>query len=216
MHSASRLLASASCAIALAGAAGCGSGGGNSGAGSSGSTSSGAGAPASTPEAAAGALSAEARSAATGDIPDNQNFLTFSDSGPARYSISYPEGWTQSGSGGDVTFRSKNNIVHIVVSHAAPPTPSSVTTALNALKTRTPSLVFTAPRAMHVGSGQAIAASYTTQSAPNPVTNRSVTLIVDRYVLGHGAWSATVDLGTQRGVDNVDAYRKMIDSFRWR
>jgi hypothetical protein len=35
-------------------------------------------------------------------------------------------------------------------------------------------------------------------------------------VLGHGAWNATVDLGTQRGVDNVDAYRKMINSFRWR
>jgi hypothetical protein len=216
MHSASRLLACASCTIALAGAAGCGSGAGSAGAGSSASTSSGAGAPASTAEAAAGALSAEARSAATGDIPDNQNFLTFSDSGPARYSISYPEGWTQSGSGGDVTFRSKNNIVHIVVAHAAPPTPAAVTTALNALRAKTPSLVFTAPRTMHVGSGQAIAASYTTQSAPNPVTNRSVTLIVDRYVLGHGTWSATVDLGTQRGVDNVDAYRKMIDSFRWR
>jgi hypothetical protein len=57
---------------------------------------------------------------------------------------------------------------------------------------------------------------YTTQSPPNPVTNRSVTLIVDRYVLNHGPWNATVDLGTQRGVDNVDAYRKMINSFRWR
>jgi hypothetical protein len=216
MHSTSRLLASASCAIALAGAAGCGSGGGSSGASSGGSTSSGAGAPASTPEAAAGALSAEARSAATGDIPDNQNFLTFSDTGPAGYSIKYPEGWTQSGSGADVTFRSKNNIVHIVVARGAAPSVSSVAAALNALKAKTPSLVFTAPRAVHLGSGQAIASSYTTQSAPNPVTNRSVTLIVDRYVLGHGAWNATVDLGTQRGVDNVDAYRKMINSFRWR
>jgi hypothetical protein len=210
MHSTLRLLASASCAVALAAVAGCGSSAKSS------SSSSGASTSASTPEAAAGALSAEARSAATGDIPDNQNFLTFSDTGPAGYSIKYPEGWTQSGSGADVTFRSKNNIVHIVVARGAAPSVSSVAAALNALKAKTPSLVFTAPRAVHLGSGQAIASSYTTQSAPNPVTNRSVTLIVDRYVLGHGAWNATVDLGTQRGVDNVDAYRKMINSFRWR
>jgi hypothetical protein len=214
MHSTSRLLTGSFCAVVLAAATGCGSSAKSSSPGAGGASSSGT--PASTPEATAGALSAEARSAATGDIPDNQNFLTFSDTGPAGYSISYPEGWTQSGSAGDVTFRSKNNIVHIVVARGAAPSVSSVAAALDALKAKTPSLVFTPPRAVHLTSGQAIASSYTTQSAPNPVTNRSVTLIVDRYVLDHGAWRATVDLGTQRGVDNVDAYRKMINSFSWR
>src|SRR4051794_12082534 len=60
-----------------------------------------------------GALSAEAKSTATGDIPDNQVFLVFHD--PAGYSMKYPEGWTQAGSGRDVTFEDKNNIVHVVV-----------------------------------------------------------------------------------------------------
>ncbi|MCW3033159.1 MAG: hypothetical protein QOK19_1564 [Solirubrobacteraceae bacterium] len=215
MHLTFRLLAGASCAVALAAAGGCGSSAKTSSSGSSAGTSS-VGGSASTPEAAAGALSAEARSAATGDIPDNQNFLTFTDTGAAGYSIKYPEGWTQSGSGADVTFRSKNNIVHIVLAHGAAASASSVSAALNALKAKTPSLAFTPPRAVGLGSGQAIASVYTTQSPPNPVTNRSVTLIVDRYVLNHGPWNATVDLGTQRGVDNVDAYRKMINSFRWR
>src|SRR5689334_11209401 len=38
------------------------------------------------------APSAEAQSAAAGDIPDNQQFLTFHDN-PAGYSMKYPEGW---------------------------------------------------------------------------------------------------------------------------
>ena len=40
-------------------------------------------------------------------------------------------------------------------------------------------------------------------------------LIVDRYELTRGGHIATVDLGTPKGVDNVDAYRMMIESFRW-
>jgi hypothetical protein len=62
-----------------------------------------------------------------------------------------------------------------------------------------------------------VKAVYTTESAPNPVTGKRVTLIVDRYVLpGPGGRVASVDLGTPKGVDNVDAYRMMIESFSWR
>src|SRR5207302_834880 len=57
---------------------------------------------------------------------------------------------------------------------------------------------------------------YTTESAPNPVTGKRVTLVVDRYYLWYAGKRAVVDLGTPVGVDNVDAYRLMIQSFRWR
>jgi hypothetical protein len=40
-------------------------------------------------------------------------------------------------------------------------------------------------------------------------------LVVDRYTLGRAGRVATVDLGSPQGVDNVDAYRMMIESFRW-
>ena len=43
-----------------------------------------------------GALQAEANSAAAGDIPDNQVFLTFGNP-RAGYSMKYPEGWAQQG-----------------------------------------------------------------------------------------------------------------------
>ena len=48
------------------------------------------------------------------------------------------------------------------------------------------------------------------------MTGKRVKLVVDRYVLGRGGRVAVVDLGTPVGVDNVDAYRMMIESFRWR
>jgi hypothetical protein len=188
------------------------------GCGSSSSQSSSSGAPtaatASTASGSPGALSAEAQSAATGDIPDNQVFLTFTDP-VAGYSMSYPEGWTRNGDGRNVTFSDKNNIVHIVVAKAPAPTVAGVQSELAALQQKNSTLKFTPPRGVTLKSGSAIKATYTTESAPNAVTGKSVLLIVDRYELARPGKRATIDLGTAKGVDNVDAYRMMSNSFRW-
>ncbi len=69
---------------------------------------------------------------------------------------------------------------------------------------------------MTISGAPVVKVVYSTQSAPNPVTGKRVTLLVDRYYLAHGAKEAIVDLGTPQGVDNVDAYRLMIESFKWR
>ena len=58
--------------------------------------------------------------------------------------------------------------------------------------------------------------TYTSESPPNPVTGKRVKLIVDRYVYSNGGRVATVDLGTAVGVDNVDAYRMISESFQWK
>jgi hypothetical protein len=171
-------------------------------------------AAASTTANSPGALSAEARSAATGDIPDNQVFLTYKSSAE-HYSMLYPEGWALKGSGNDLTINNNNNIVHVVVRTGATPTTATVTAELNALKQSNPTLAFTPPTVIQLTSGPAIKARYTTRSAPNAVTGKSVLLLVDRYELSKAGKRATIDLGTPQGVDNVDAYRKMINSFRW-
>jgi hypothetical protein len=189
---------------------GCGSSGHSSSSGAAASS-----APASGGSAPAGALSAEAKSAATGDIPDNQVFLTYRNAA-AGYAIVYPEGWTRSGAGDNVSFADKNNIVHIVIGKGGPPTGADVTAELSRLKASNPTLTFSAPTTIQVKAGPAVKATYTTRSAPNPVTGKSVVLIVDRYELSMAGKRATVDLGTAKGVDNVDAYRKMINSFSWR
>jgi hypothetical protein len=173
------------------------------------------GGPSSNGGGSPAALSADAHSAATGDIPDNQVFLVLHDA-RAGYTIKYPEGWTQRGSGRVITLQDKNNLVRIVVSKGPAPTVAGVAADLRALQRRDPSLTFKPPTMLQVGTRSLVKAVYTTRSAPNPVTGKRVELIVDRYALGGAGKHAIVDLGMPKGVDNVDAYRMMIESFGWR
>jgi hypothetical protein len=149
-------------------------------------------------------LSQEAQSAATGDIPDNQNFLAFAAPG---FSIKYPEGWAKRGSGNDLTFSDKDNYVHVVVRVAPKPTAASITAGLAGAGN---------PASISLHGGRAIKVTYKTLSKPNPVTGKRVKETVDRYVLARGGRVATIDLGTPIGVDNVDAYKLMAESFQWR
>jgi hypothetical protein len=158
-----------------------------------------------------GALQAEATAAAAGDIPDNQVFLTFRDR-PAGYSMKYPEGWAQQGSGKQVLFRDKNNIVRIVVAAGSAPSATAVRGEVTRLKGAT---LKSGPDPMTLAGKPGFKVVYTTESAPNPVTGKRIELVVDRYYVWRGGRRAIVDLGTPVGVDNVDAYRLMIESFRW-
>jgi hypothetical protein len=184
-------------------AAGCG---GSSGSG-------GGGAP--TTSSGSGALSADAKSAATGDIPDNQNFLTFSDK-RAGFSMRYPEGWSQKRTGSGVAFQDKNNLVRVDVRKGSAPTVASVAAELAKLKVTNPTLKAQTPKKFVLKGKPAIKVTYTTTSAANQVTGKSVVLMVDRYELGNRGRVAVIDLGTPTGVDNVDAYRMMSESFTWR
>ena len=133
---------------------------------------------------AGGAAPSEAQAAATGDIPDNQTFLVFHDP-RAGYSIRYPEGWARRGSGNDVTFQEKANVIEIAVHKGAP-------------------------------SGKpGVKHTYTRLSGPDPVTGKRLPLTVDRYEYGSHGKVAVLDLGTPVGVDNVDAYRLISESFEW-
>ncbi len=165
-----------------------------------------------------GALTGEAKSAATGDIPDNQVYVLFAN--PAGgYSMKYPEGWAQNGSGPKVVFQDKNNLARVVIQAGPRPTAASVRADMVALHKKVPSLLFQAAQARTIAGAPALLVVYSTESAPNPVTNKRVTLGVDRYYLWHNGKVAIVDLGSPIRpvkVDNVDAYRLMIKSFRWK
>jgi hypothetical protein len=200
--------------------AGCGSGGHKAAASSTGAATTQPGQPATTQattitapaSTGPGALQAEANSAAAGDIPDNQVFLVFVNQA-AHYSMKYPEGWAQHGGADQVRFRDKNNIVRLVVGRGAAPTPASVRADVAHLGS---AKVESAPQAMTISGRPAFKVVYSTESAANAVTGKRVKLVVDRYYLWKSGRRAVVDLGTPQGVDNVDAYRLMIESFRWR
>lgn len=154
-------------------------------------------------------LQAEATAAATGDIPDNQVFLVFQNA-QAGYSLKYPEGWAQSGGGNTVTIRDKNNIVRIEIQPDPLPSFAKIKSALANTQ------IVGGPTKVTISGQPATKVTYSTESGPNPVTGKRVTLVVDRYYLLHVSKVAIVDLGTGKGVDNVDAYRLMIESFRWK
>lgn len=194
--------------------AACGSSGGGSGLTdeTKATTSSGSAAAESTQ---GGEAPSEAESAATGDIPDNQTFLVFHDS-PAGYSIRYPEGWARKGSGTDVTFREKANVIHIVVRNGPPPTEPSAVKGVEQLKKSDPTVKVMSPQKVTLNGEPAVKIEYSRLSPPDPVTGKRLRLVVDRYEYGKGGKVAVLDLETPVGVDNVDAYRLISESFTWR
>jgi hypothetical protein len=139
-------------------------------------------------------------------------FLRFDDPA-AGYSMKYPEGWAQQGSASTVTIRDKNNIVRVVVTPGGSATPADARKDIAGVAGAS---IVTGPQSTTVSGNPAVKVVYTTQSAANPVTGKRLTLVVDRYYLSHGGKRAVVDLGTPQGVDNVDAYRLMIESFTWK
>jgi len=168
----------------------------------------------STSGASASSASSEAQSAAAGDIPDNQQFLRFKNAS-GGYSVLYPQGWARKGSGPDLTFADKDNTVHVVISQGASPTVSSVSAELAKEAASDPTLKPGKPQAVKLPSGPAVHVVYHVQGPADPVTGKRPTLMIDRYVLASKGRVATVDEATPVGVDNVDAYRMIIHSFKW-
>jgi hypothetical protein len=64
-------------------------------------------------------------------------------------------------------------------------------------------------------SGPALPPSYVSQSMPNKVTGKSVTLEHRVYVYPHGSREAVLDLWAPQGSDNADQWKKISQSFRW-
>lgn len=165
--------------------------------------------------AATEAVPSEAQATATGDIPDNQVFLLFRDPA-AGYSVRYPEGWARKGSGNDVTFQEKANVIHIAVTRGPAPTEASVVAGIEQMRKSDPTVHSTPPEALTINGAPVVKVSYTRLSAPDPVTGKRLQLTIDRYLYAKAGKVAVMDLGTPVGVDNVDAYRMISESFRWR
>jgi hypothetical protein len=198
--------------------AGCGSGGGSSSTGVASSSTPAASTPAGPRKGSCGSstpsASSESASTAAGDIPDSQQFIAYRN-GPARYSISFPEGWARTGHGSDVTFQDKSNTIVIRVAPGARPTPATVRAELEQEAASDPCLQVGTPQATTAGPNRVVKVTYTTEGQKSPVTGRRPKITVDRYVYFERGKVATVDLGTPVGVDNVDAYRMISESFRW-
>jgi hypothetical protein len=171
-------------------------------------TTTGAAATTTAPQTGPGALQAEVAATGAGDIPDNQVFVDYTGK---SFTMKVPEGWAQTGRSNNVTLRDKNNIVRVVVVAGSAPTVASVQHEIASLKG---ARATGKPTTLKLGGLAAVKATYETTSAPNAVTGKRLTLTVDRYELASNGKRAIVDLGSPVGVDNVDAYRLMVQSLR--
>lgn len=167
------------------------------------------------PQAPESSVPSEAQSAATGDIPDNQMFLTY-EAHADGYAIRYPEGWTRKGSGANVTFQDKANVIKVLIARGPPPSSVEVIASVAKLKRSDPSVHGGDARRLIVAGAPVVKLTYTRLSSPDPVTGKRLPLTIDRYEYAHGGKVAIIDLGTPVGVDNVDAYRMISETFKWR
>ena len=112
------------------------------------------------------AVPSEAESLATGDIPDNQVFLLFTDK-PAGYAVRYPEGWARTGNGNDVTFREKGNVIHIAVHKGPMPSEVTATKGVEELHRSDPTVKPKAPEPIELNGQPAVKIEYSRQSSPD-------------------------------------------------
>jgi hypothetical protein len=133
-----------------------------------------------------------------GDIPDNQAFVTYTPQG-ARFSVKVPEGWSQTSHGRDVRFTDKLNAIELTWDSPVPAAPSGAKASTVARK-----------------AGSAQRSVYLVQGKPDPVTGKARTNAVERYEFAHAGRHVVLTLSGPRGADNVDPWRIVTDSLRWR
>lgn len=177
--------------------------------GGSGQTSAG------TPAASSGASAPEpSGGTSNGDIPDNAVFLDYHSTNPS-FSIQYVEGWQVTPQQYGVVIRDKDSSETVVI--AAPETDVAgyvTSTDLPALQAQA-GFGLIKQNTVAVGGSEYVHLVYKVTSPPDAVTGKQLPLTVDRYYVPGTSRLAIVVLATPSGVDNVDAFRLMIESFAW-
>jgi hypothetical protein len=151
-----------------------------------------------------------------GDIPDTQAFVKYR-SAAGGYELDVPEGWARTESGADVTFVSKLDGVKVTVAPAsAAPTAASVqANEVKQIQAAGRAVTVTNVSEVALPGGKAVLIKYTSNSEPNPVTNKQVRLENEAYVFHKNGKTATLTLWAPQGADNADQWQRMSKSFRW-
>jgi hypothetical protein len=150
-----------------------------------------------------------------GDIPDNQAFVRLT--APA-YSLVTPEGWARTRRGGLVSLTDKYNQIAVAVTKlGTAPTVRSVTASeLARLRAATPGFAKPSVTTVTRPAGRVVLVRYEARSRRDAVTGRTILNDVERYEFWKAGRLAAVTLQAPHGSDNVDPWRRITTSFRWR
>jgi len=158
---------------------------------------------------------AAGESSPPGDIPDDQVFVTYSS--PLGFKVKVPEGWARQETDSAVSFADKYNRIEIVVGDAeAAPTEQLVKKMAADFEQADRAVKVTRIRSVHLPAGPAVAMNFTSNSEPNSVTGKEARLENVRYFYFHDGSLAALTLSAPMGADNVDVWRLISESFRWR
>lgn len=152
-----------------------------------------------------------------GDIPDNQAFVAFTPPG-AAVAVKVPEGWARSTAGSATVFSDKLNRIEITPSRAASaPTVSSVTdTDVAKLRATVPKFAAGKVGAERRTAGSVILVTYQGDSPQDPVTGKVVRDAFERHIYFNHGKRLDLTLSGPTNADNVDPWRTVSDSVRWR
>lgn len=151
-----------------------------------------------------------------GDIPDNQAFVEYAPPG-AGFAVKVPEGWGQTSDGGAVVFTDKLNSIRVEALPAgAAPTVESVTAnELPAIRSAAAGFQPGQVTAITRPAGDGVLVTYLAESAPDPVTGKTLLDAVERYEFFHNGTQVVLTLSGPQGADNVDPWKIVTDSLRW-
>jgi hypothetical protein len=152
-----------------------------------------------------------------GDIPDNQAFVTFS---PAAggFSVKVPEGWARSTAGVSTSFTDKLNHIQVQVTNSATPvTTQTVGSRLvPTLQRQVPRFAMGTVSEVSRPAGRVILVTYQGDSSPDPVTGKVVRDAFELYLFHQGSRELALTLSGPTNADNVDPWKIVSDSVRWR
>jgi hypothetical protein len=134
------------------------------------------------------------------------------------FEIQAPEGWARRTTSSQVTFNSNLNTIGLTWRAT-----STQPTAAAVKRSEIPGLAhsFRAFRLVSVQpvslpGGSAVQVDFHVNSDPNPVTGKQYRMDVLRFDFFRGGREASLDLTSPVGSDNVDDWKLVSESFRWR
>lgn len=149
-----------------------------------------------------------------GDIPDNQAFIPFA--GPG-FKLKVPEGWAQSVAGDATTFADKFNTIRVILlPDPGAKGPDSGKDALIAALSRGRAVAIKEAAMVKTAAGPALHVAFDSNSEPDPVTTKQLREENEAYVWGKGDHMVELILSAPKGADNVDSWRLISSSFRWK
>ncbi len=152
----------------------------------------------------------------SGDIPDNQVFVSFT-SPAGGYALEVPEGWARTANGANATFADTFNGVAVAVTDAsAAPTVEGVrSSVVPMLEQSGKAIQVQKVEQVSLPGGAAVRITYTANSDPNTVTGKQIPLENERYIFFKNGKEAMLTFWAPQGSDNVDAWQRMAKSFVW-